>query len=146
MPCSSRSPTERSTGYGLPRSSRLLQHREFRRVYSRGRRARGRAIIVVALARRAPGHRLGVSVSKDHGRAIRRNKIKRLLREAFRLERPTLPGRFDLVLIPQQREGKYALDELRAELRKLVVELAGRADRPERRGRRRGRRRRQEAP
>ncbi len=145
MPCSSRSPTERATGYGLPRSSRLIHHREFRRVYSRGQRARGDAIIVVALGRRAPGHRLGVSVSKDHGRAIRRNKIKRLLREAFRLERPTLPGRFDLVLIPQQRDGKYALDELRAELRKLVVELAERASKPDGRGRRRSRGRRREA-
>ena len=38
------------------------------------------------------GIRLGLSVSKDHGSAVRRNKIKRLLREAFRLERISLPA------------------------------------------------------
>ena len=66
---------------------------------------------------------MGLSVSKAHGRAVRRNKIKRILREAFRLERPTLPGRFDLILIPRQRSGKYPLSEVRAELVRLVEKL-----------------------
>lgn len=111
-------------GFRLPREARLTRASEFRRVYGRGLRARGSSLVVVAEPRRAPGHRLGVSVSKDHGCAVRRNKIKRLLREAFRLERPTLPGRFDLVLIPQPRAGKFALVELRAELAALVARLA----------------------
>lgn len=109
--------------YTLPRSARLLGARDFRRVYSRGRRAHGKSLVVVALRRRGGGSRLGVSVSKAHGPAVRRNKIKRLLREAFRLERPTLPGDFDLVLIPQPRE-RYDLTELRAELRELITVIA----------------------
>ena len=56
-----------------------------------------------------------------------RNKIKRLLREAFRLERPQLPGSYDLITIPKKRVGKYHLEELRRELLKLVhkVEAGG---------------------
>lgn len=79
---------------------------------------------MVAVRRHQPGHRLGLSVSKAHGRAVRRNKIKRILREAFRLERPTLPGCFDMILIPRQREGRYNLLEVRAELVQLVTKLA----------------------
>ncbi len=107
-------------GRPFPRSARLITAREFRRVYSRGQRARGRAFVLVAHRRRHPGHRLGLSVSREHGGAVRRNKIKRLLREAFRLERPNLAGSFDMILIPQKRDGHYQLDQLRCELVALV--------------------------
>ena len=102
----------------------MIRARDFRRIYNRGQRAHGRDLVVVAQRRSSPGHRLGLSVSKAHGRAVRRNKIKRILREAFRLERPTLPGRFDLILIPRPRSGRYDLAEIRAELVQLLQGLA----------------------
>ena len=54
---------------------------------------------------------------------MRRNKIKRLLREAFRLERHRFPRGLDLVLIPRQRDDNYPLAELRTELQCLVERL-----------------------
>ena len=81
---------------------------------------------VVALVVRPGPHgggttaRLGVSVSKDHGGAVRRNKLKRLLREAFRLERHRFPQPVDLVLIPRQRDDDFPLAELRREIVALV--------------------------
>lgn len=125
-----------SKPYGLPRSSRVLGHREFRRIYARGSRAEGKHLVVVAYKRAVPDHRLGLSVSKANGCAVIRNKIKRIFREAFRLERPTLPGQYDLILIPKQRPGKYLLDEVRVELRKLVDRIdsgKGRQRRPKKR-------------
>jgi ribonuclease P protein component len=118
----------------LPATARLRSGRDFQRVYQRGQRAAGALLTVVALrSRSARGSRVGVSVSKDHGAAVRRNKIKRLLREAFRLERKHLPADFDLVLIPRPREGKLQLAALRAELLALVARIAageGRRSRP----------------
>ncbi|GAB4163002.1 MAG: ribonuclease P protein component [Planctomycetota bacterium] len=109
---------------GLPRSARLLSTREFRRVYAKGRRARSRSLIAVGLpAIRAGSARLGLSVSKDHGRAVRRNKIKRLLREAFRLERAMLPEDLDLVLIPRVQDSKLRLELLRKEIRSLAAQV-----------------------
>jgi ribonuclease P protein component len=105
----------------LSRASRVIRAAEFRRIYNRGQRARGEHLVVVALRRR-DGMRLGLSVSKAHGPAVRRNKIKRILREAFRLERAALPGSFDLVLIPRERE-RFALAAVRAELAALVAQL-----------------------
>ncbi len=101
--------------YGLSRSARVLGHREFRRIYAKGFRAGGKHITVVAYKRRDPGYRLGLSVSKANGCAVIRNKIKRIFREAFRLERPTLTGQYDIIMIPQQRPGKFQLVEVRAE-------------------------------
>lgn len=111
----------------LPRTRRLLTQHDFRAVYQRGQRAGGQWLTVVALRRRPrPGEapptesRLGVSVSKDHGGAVRRNKLKRLLREAFRLERHLLPVGVDVVLIPRQRPENFPLAELRGEVARLV--------------------------
>ncbi|MBM4062437.1 MAG: ribonuclease P protein component, partial [Planctomycetes bacterium] len=71
------------------------------------------------------------------GGAVRRNKLKRLLREAFRLERHRLPAA-DLVLIPRQREERFPLELLRAELVELAARLARRPA-PDRRRAPRGR-------
>lgn len=126
-----------SPGYGLSVRQRLRTQHHFRSVYQRGKRAAGQWLTVVALRRRPatprtanPGSpagepaptqaRLGVSVSKDHGGAVRRNKLKRLLREAFRLEQHRLPADLDLVLIPRQRDEDFPLAALRQELVALV--------------------------
>lgn len=46
--------------------------------------------------------RLGLAVSKKVGRANVRNRVKRVLREFFRLNRPTLPNGFDIVAVPKR--------------------------------------------
>lgn len=127
------------SGFGLPRAARLTRTSDFRRVYGRGRRAHGKTIVLVALRRQEPGHRVGVAVSKEHGRAVRRNKLKRILREAFRLERPELPGAFDVVLIPRKLPGRLVLAEVRRELVDLFRRMDDETVRPPRRPRRRKR-------
>lgn len=81
-------------------------------------------------------HRLGLSVSKAHGGAVRRNNIKRRLREAFRLERPQLPGSYDLILIPKVRDGHWSVVELRAELPRLLRKIQSQPKGGRRSGRR----------
>ena len=99
---------------------RLRTTAEFGRVYRTGSRARGSTMTVAICANDLGRTRMGLSVGKVcWRRAVQRNRVRRLFREAFRLEREDLPPAADLVLIGAPR-ARPVLEETRAELRKLA--------------------------
>lgn len=105
---------------------RKLQHlrrpAEFERVYALRCVARQRHLTVFAALNGLGYSRLGLSVSKKHGGAVFRARLKRLLREAFRLRQHELPAGMDLVLIPENA-GDTTRDEFEANLRSALTKL-----------------------
>lgn len=80
------------------RTSRVCHALLFRAVYEKGaKRTRG-PLTVFALPNGLTGPRLGLSVGRRVGGAVRRNAVKRRLREAFRLARADFPHGYDLVV------------------------------------------------
>ena len=74
-------------GESFPRSARLLRHADFEQVYKRGRRHFSAHMTVFFLGREQDGGmRVGFTVGKILGGAVVRNRMKRRLREAVRLE------------------------------------------------------------
>ena len=80
---------------------RIRRHTEFQRVMDNGRRATDARITLWALPNGRTHPRLGLVVGRKHGNSPQRNRIKRLLREAFRLSQHELPAGFDLVCTPR---------------------------------------------
>jgi len=72
----------------FPKSSRLLRHADFEKVYKRGRRHFAQHMTVFYLGAEKADHglRVGFTVSKALGGAVQRNRMKRRLREAVRLK------------------------------------------------------------
>ena len=101
----------------FPRNHRLRKQAEFDRVYQAKVYAADEVLVINACASDLPHPRLGLSVSKQVGKAVTRNRWKRLIREAFRLSRQELPGGIDLVARPQ----KGAVADLAAIRQSLVV-------------------------
>jgi len=69
---------------------------------------------------RSSRQRLGVTVSKKVGNSVRRNLVKRRIREWFRAERGLLTGAFDVVIIARPAAGKLARGETAAALGELL--------------------------
>jgi ribonuclease P protein component len=111
-----------------PRRSRLSRSAEFDRVYRQGRSQASRYLVLYAFPRGGEdGPRLGLSVSRKLGGAVDRNRIKRLLREAFAAQEATLARGYDLVIVARpdlkdlaERDG---VDGVRGALDELVVRV-----------------------
>jgi ribonuclease P protein component len=97
----------------------LRRPADFEAVYDRRRSAADATLVVYVRENGLPHSRVGLSVSKKFGTAVRRNRIRRLLREAYRLEKADLPTGYDFVLIPRPQDD-YSLEPFRHSLAKLV--------------------------
>jgi ribonuclease P protein component len=97
----------------------LRRPADFQAVYDRRRSAADGTLVVYARENGLDYSRLGLSVSRKFGPAVRRNRIRRLLREAYRLSKADLPVGYDLVLVPRPLD-EYELDDIRDSLGKLV--------------------------
>jgi ribonuclease P protein component len=102
----------------FPRGIRLLRHTDFEQVYRLGRRHFAAHITVFyRLRAESEGMRVGFTVGGALGGAVERNRIKRRLREAVRLQWPELTPAVDVVINPK----KSALDMDFSELGKEVA-------------------------
>ncbi len=114
--------------HGNPPQFRLRSKEDISRVFAGARAKRDGALLVLCLANDLPEvpARIAVTVAKRLGSAVRRNRIKRVLREALRLERPNLQRGIDLVLVPQS--AALTAEQARESLVKLTAKLGIRAE------------------
>jgi ribonuclease P protein component len=84
----------------FPRSARVTAQRDFERARKGGRAVSDDVLRIVVFPNGLPVTRLGLAVPK-RGSAIERNRIKRVVREVFRLRRAALPAGLDLVVSPR---------------------------------------------
>lgn len=81
---------------------RIKKQADFNRLFQKGKRAFSSSLTVLYAP--AKEMRMGISVGKKHGKSVQRNRIKRLLREAFRATSSEMKGTYSFILIPKVSE------------------------------------------
>ena len=92
--------------FSFSKKQRLLSNSQFKTVLARRMNARDSLLTVYTAENDCEYPRLGVSVGKSCGNAVVRNRLKRLLREAFRRNQDRIPSGFDYVAMISHRLSK----------------------------------------
>ena len=125
-------------GNSFPKASRLLANSQFRFVLAKRLNARDELLLLFARENGLDYPRLGISIGKSCGNAVVRNRLKRLLREAFRQNKHLIAPGFDFVVsmspqwVRQTREtkdvkaalGAIKYAQIRDSFLKLAAQLA----------------------
>lgn len=113
------------------KTERLKTHADFTRCYREGERLRTMAFTVYAY-RRGPGvTRLGLTVGKAVGTAVIRNRLKRRLRELFRLHKTLVPAGYDLCIRAAPASARARYQELEAAFCQTLAKLGSAEISPE---------------
>ena len=104
---------------------RLKSEKDFSLVFKKGKRLCSSALIMIII----PSDQLkaGFAVSKKHGGSVKRNRIKRLLRESFRSFLPEIRQNFFFVFIPKV-EKEYSLDIFKKNMNYLLIKAGIKKD------------------
>jgi ribonuclease P protein component len=87
----------------FPKSVRILCHKQFQRIMRTGTKLPGSHLVIHYHVQHAKRPRLGITVSKKHGKAHERNRFKRVIREAFRSCQHELPRGIDINVMPMSK-------------------------------------------
>ena len=94
------------------KSMRLTRNRDFDRVFAAGRRFKLKGLTILRAENELDHPRLGISIGRRLGSAPERNRMKRRLREAFRLVQHDLPA-CDFVCVPFRKADELSLADLK---------------------------------
>ena len=81
----------------------LKKNSDFRRLYSKGKSTVNSYLVVYCRKNRGGENRLGYTVSTKLGHAVQRNRVRRRLREIYRLNAPRLKSGWDIVVVARTR-------------------------------------------
>ena len=98
----------------MNRRNRLRRAADISRVRTRGAKVVTRPLVFFVAPGGSDAARVAVPVSRRHGSAVRRNRLRRRVREAMRCQLSDLPRALDIVALPRQRAAFAPSEELAA--------------------------------
>ena len=106
-------------------TERLRKDSDFRRVYKHGKSFANRYLVMYIMRNNLEYNRVGISVSKKVGKAIVRNKVKRRIRESFRLDvDKKIKSGYDIVFIARVAISDMQYNEINKSIARVAIKDA----------------------
>ena len=103
-------------------TSLKLNH-EFRRLYKKGKSAASQYVVMYSVKNSNMINRLGITVSKKIGSAVHRNRVRRRLKEIYRLNETKLNAGYDIIIVARVKSRFIKYSELEASVLSLFEKL-----------------------
>ncbi|MGE5472761.1 MAG: ribonuclease P protein component [Ignavibacteriales bacterium] len=97
----------------------IKKNNDFKKVFTRGKWIRGKYVVIYFLRNNSDLNNLGIAVSKKTGSSVERNRIKRLIRECYRLNESTIDKGKNIIILWKSSEKDVRF----AELEKDIIEI-----------------------
>ncbi|MDL1967727.1 MAG: ribonuclease P protein component [Deltaproteobacteria bacterium] len=110
--------------FPFTRADRILKHSDFLRISRCGIKLQNRHFVVLFCPSGFKRTRLGVTVSKKVGNSVERNRIKRIFREYFRLNRHKITGFCDINIIARKEAAGLTSDKALLSLQKIFNKIS----------------------
>ena len=107
--------------FSLPKNERLLKRKDFVNLNRLGKRYRTEHFTVIFKENGLNISRLGITVNRKIGNAVKRNKVKRLIREFFRLNKNCFPKGYDIVIIANKNAYGLIFLNIKEELGEIIL-------------------------
>jgi ribonuclease P protein component len=111
--------------FSFKKEERILKRAEFINLNINGGRHCTKNFVVILKQNRGNITRLGITVSKRFGNSVKRNRIKRLIREFFRLNKQQIPKGYDIMIIARKESNNSNFLKIKEELGELLLKDDG---------------------
>lgn len=108
--------------YSFPKQERLLNRKDFVNLNRLGKKYHTKHFIIILKKNGSGINRLGITVSKKIGNAVKRNRVKRFLREFFRLNKSRFPVSCDIVIISKKNSYLLNYTDIKDELGEIILD------------------------
>jgi ribonuclease P protein component len=105
--------------FRFTKNERIADPQDFRRVMKLGKRQTSKSFILFLRKNENTSHRLGIVAKKEIGPATFRNRMKRYIREFFRLNKNQIKGAFDIIVMIKKGSSFKRYQEAENELKRL---------------------------
>lgn len=105
----------------MKKTTVLTLNKDYKRLYYRGKSVVDPILVTYAMKNRTPGaNRMGITVTKKIGKAVCRNRCKRVIRAAYRLLEPQLPDGWDFIFVARGKTANVKSTDLMIVMKKQI--------------------------
>lgn len=101
----------------------LNKNYEFIRVYKRGKFFVGKYIVLYVLPNKYKENRLGIAISKKYGKSVKRNRLRRIIKENYRMYEDYLKDGYDIVITARNFTSAPEFSIIKKEMKFLMKKL-----------------------
>ncbi len=104
----------------MKNEERIKRNSHFRYIYNRGKSISNDVLVLYTLKNNINSNRLGISVSKKVGNSVVRNRVKRLIKESYRLNKESFNKGYDFIFIARQKASLADYKKIQGAMKHLM--------------------------